>query len=49
VTIVKYRKSEVLVSAQAIGAIESHVKWIGVAEVPWSNPIKTTPAYAADE
>jgi hypothetical protein len=46
---VKYKKPEVSVSIQAIGAIESHVKPVGPLEIPWSNPIKTNPAYEADE
>jgi hypothetical protein len=45
---VKYQKPEVSVSAQAVTAIESHVKWNGLPEII-SDPIKTTPAYEADE
>jgi hypothetical protein len=49
VTIVKYRKPEVLLSTKAIGTIESHVKPVGLYENPDTNPLKTNPAYEADE
>jgi hypothetical protein len=45
---VKYPKPEALVSAQAVAAIETHVKWIGLPETP-TDPVKTSPAYEADE
>jgi hypothetical protein len=45
---VKYQKPEVLLSAQAVAAIETLVKGIGLPETP-SDPVKTSPAYRADE
>jgi len=45
---VKYQKPEVSVPAKAVRAIESHVQWVGLPETP-TNPIRTTPAYKADE
>jgi hypothetical protein len=48
VKIVGYQKPEVLVSAQAVAAIESHVRWNGLPEII-TDPIKTIPAYEADE
>jgi len=48
VTIVNYEKPEVSVSVQAVAASESHSKPVGLPEIP-TEPIKTNPAYEADE
>lgn len=45
----KYQKPELRLSTEAIQAIESHTKFVGLHDNPDSNPIKTTPAYEADE
>jgi hypothetical protein len=45
----KYQKPEVRISAEAIRAIEGLGKWVGPHDNPDTNPIKTTPAYEADE
>jgi hypothetical protein len=49
VILMEYRKPELLVSADAICAIESHVKPFGLADNPDTNPNKTSTAYEADE
>ena len=45
----KYQKPEVRISAEAIRTIQGFGKPIGVHENPDTNPIKSTPAYEADE
>jgi hypothetical protein len=45
----EYRKPELVLSADAIRTIESHMKPIGQVDNPNSNPNKTSPAYEADE
>jgi hypothetical protein len=46
---VKYQKPTVVFSADALRAIESHVKPIGLQDSPDTNPQKTSTAYEADE
>jgi hypothetical protein len=45
----QYQKPELLVAADAIRVIESHVKPIGLVDNPDTNPNKTSTAYEADE
>jgi hypothetical protein len=45
----KYQKPELRVSAEAIRVIESFGKPIAPHDNPDTNPIKSTPAYEADE
>ena len=45
----KYQRPEIRLDAEAIRAIESHRKPIGQHDNPDSNPLKTSPAYEADE
>lgn len=45
----KYQKPEVVLLADALHAIESHVKPIGLVDNPDTNPQKTSTAYEADE
>jgi hypothetical protein len=49
VILMKYQKPEVRISAEAIRAIEGLGKWVGPHDNPDTNPIKSTPAYEADE
>jgi hypothetical protein len=47
--LMKYRKPELVLSANALDMIESHVKPFGMVDNPDANPQKTSTAYEADE
>lgn len=44
-----YRKPELVHLADAIRAVESHMKPMGTEDNPHTNPQKTSAAYEADE